>query len=313
MSDAAAPAAAPAAEAPAPVEATQAKTEAAPDPLAEFENVLKKSPLKYKAGGKERPVTSIKELLRKAEQADGLMSKAQELSAREEKVRVIEERDARLKKAKTGKERAAILREFAGEGFDEAAEEAILERIEREKAMSGLTPTERAAKEEAEQYKAKLAEYEERQRQQEEAERAKQEEAELRGMEEQLAGLAVKALTAAKLPKEAAMDAGRRLAWLMDRAEKLNLALDPDELATEAVSMAGRDFRAYTTGLEGDALIDFLGEAVVRKASKAWLSRMQGGERPVPAVTPSVSATKPPSNGPTTRESPFAMWKKFGL
>ena len=81
---------------------------------------------------------------------------------RNEEARIQREADARVAEAN---KRAA---EFATKSPN--PQHYAIERIEREKAMSGLTPTERAAKEEAEQYKAKLAEYEERQRQQEEAE-----------------------------------------------------------------------------------------------------------------------------------------------
>ena len=310
MSDAAAPAAP---VAPAAAEPTQA---AAPppapvevDPYAEFDNILKTKPVKYKAGGKEKQATSMKELLRKAEMADGLQSRAQELSEREAKAAAIMERDTRLRSAKTPKERIAILREMAGEGFDEAAEEAILERIEREKSLSGLSQTERQAREEAAELKARLAAYEEQEsKSKEEAQRA-QDEADERQLGDTLATIAVKALTKAGLPREAAPDAGRRLAALMFRAEKLKLPLEPDELADKAVEMAGRDMQAYTSKLEGETLLSFVGEATARRISRAWLAKMGQGAA---ASAPPPQKQPAPAEKPV-RESPITAWKKFGL
>lgn len=306
------------ASAPAPSEAPAQATEGAPvegqapapvDPLSEFDALLKKAPLKYKASGKEKSVASIKELLRKAEMADGFQAKQQELSAKEERLRAIEERDARLSKAKNGRERAAILREFHGEAFDEAAEEAILERIQREQALSGLTPSERAAREEAERYKAQLAEYEAEKTQREEKEASEREQAELKQLEEQLAGVALKALQAVKLPASAATDAGRRLAFLMARAEAKGLPLEPEELATKAVAWAGKDFSGYTAGLRGESLLSFLGDSVAREAAKALLARDLAG-------APSTQAASPPQvssgNKPTPKPiSPMAHWRKL--
>lgn len=314
MSEAATPAA-PAAQPQATAEATPAPaaTEAAKpvDPFAEVDAVVSKAGIKYKAAGKEKPVASIRELLRRAEQVDGLQARVMELSAREEKIRAIEERDAKLQKAKTGRERAAILREFAGEAFDEAAEEAVWERIQREKSLEGLTPQERAAREEAESYKARLAEFEAKEAARQKAEEDAKEAAELKQLEDSLAGLALKALKAANLPASAAPDAGRRLAFLMARSEQLGLGLEPEELAQEAVAMAGRDLKTYAAGLDGDALINWLGEDVVRKASKAWLTKMQGGASNLTATPP--PATTAPKPTERMRESPMTAWKKFGL
>lgn len=312
MSEAAAPAA-PAAQSQAttaPVEGQQPAPAAPEDPFADIDAVLKAKPLKYKAGGKERPVTSIKELLRKAEQADGLMTKAQEVAEREARAAAKEERDVRLKSAKSTREKLAILREYAGQtgtDFDELAEEAVMERIEREKSMAGLSATERAARQRAEELEAKLAEYEAEKQTAEERRKQEEEEAEIGTLRQTIAGTVVKALQAAKLPKEAAPDAGRRLAVLMAKAQQLGHDLTPDELAGEAVKWAGEDFRGYTAGLEGDALIDFLGEAVVRRASKAWLSRAQGQGAPKAVLPPVQQPAPSQSNG--ERVSAAAAWR----
>lgn len=314
MSEAAAPAA-PAAQPQAntaPVDGQPATPPAEADPFAEFDAVLKAKPLKYKAGGKERTVASVKELLRKAEQADGMQAKSQELLEREQRAAAVEERNARLKAAKSPRERVAILREFTretgGVDFDELAEEAVMERIEREKSLSGLSATERAERQRADELEAKVAEYEaEKQRLEQERQR-QEEEAELGSLRQTIAGTVVKALTAAKLPKEAAPDAGRRLAVLMAKSAQLGHDLTPEELAGEAVKWAGEDFRGYTAGLEGDALIDFLGEAVVRKASKAWLGRVQG-QTQSRGVLPPVQVQPQQPQGERERVSAAAAWR----
>src|SRR5574343_109573 len=192
MSDAAAPAA-PAAAQPSQAEGEQPTQPQQPvDPFAEYDAVLKAKPVKYKAGGKERVVGSMKELISKAEMADGMQSRQQE----------------------------------------------VLERMQREKSMTGMSEAEKAARREAEELRAQLAEYQsEKQRAEEEA-KQREEEAEFAELRNTLASHAVKALTAAKLPKEAAPDAVRRLSVLMAKAAENRLPLDPEELANEAVQWA---------------------------------------------------------------------------
>lgn len=311
MSDAAAPAA-PVAAQPNQAEGEQpAQPQQPVDPFAEFDAVLKAKPVKYKAGGKERVVGSMKELVRKAEMADGMQSRQQELLEREQRAAAKEERDAKLKAAKSPRERVAVLREYAketGVDFDELAEEAVLERIEREKSMAGMSEAEKAARREAEELRAQLAEYQSEKQRAEEETKQREEEAEFAELRNTLASHAVKALTAAKLPKEAAPDAVRRLSVLMAKAAENRLPLDPEELANEAVQWAGRDFQSYTTALEGEPLLAFLGDKVAQRASKALLARSQGAGG-VRAKLPPVEqqAAKPIDKGQYT--STMAMWK----
>lgn len=309
MADAPAPAPAPEAAAPAtPVEGEKPAASAPADPMQEFDALLKKTPLKFKAGGKERGVGSVKELLRYAEQAVGLQTKAQELAAREEKARLVEERDARLSRARNGRERAAILREYHGEAFDEAAEEAILERIELERSMQTLTPAERQLRQEAEEARAELARMKaEQQRREEEAQQASERQ-EYEATRAHLADIATKALQALKLPKEAAPDAMRRLAVAIHRATALGLELDPQTLAAEVVKDTAPTFRNYTSGLEGDALLDFLGPEVSLRVSRALVARHEG-KRAVQASVPAPQAEAPKPQQRNGYQSPTAGWR----
>lgn len=301
----------------APAEATPAPTEAQPqqqapvDPFAEYDAVLKAKPVKYKAGGKERTVASMKELVRKAEMADGMQSRQQELLEREQRAAAKEERDAKLKSAKSAKEKVSILREYAketGVDFDELAEEAVLERIEREKSMAGMSEAEKAARREAEELRAQVAEYEAQKEQAAKEAQRQAEEAEFAELRNTLAGHVVKALTAAKLPKEASADAVRRLSVLMAKAVEGRMPLDPEELANEAVQWAGRDFQSYTTGLDGEALLSFLGDKVAQRASKALLARSQSANG-VRAKLPPVEQATPNSFDRSKYTSPQAAWK----
>lgn len=301
-------AAAPAPAAPAS-NTTEAAQPAAPaDPFAEYNAVLKAKPVKYKAGGKEREVSDMSELVRKASMADGFQAKQNELLERQKAIEAHEARAARLKQAKTAKERVAILREFAGDAFDEAAEEAILERIEREKSRAGLSPAERAAREEAEALQARLAEYEAKEAKAREDAERQAEESEFASLRDTIAMNAVKALQALGLPKSAVPDAGRRLAMMVARAHQLGHNLTPEDLAQEAVKSAAPDFRGYTSGLEGDALLEFIGPDVAAKVTKALLAKHYG-EKGGKAVLPPVSQPTEKATDRKSFSSPAAAWK----
>jgi len=290
----------------------QPQSDAAPqaaDPLAELEAVLKKAPLKYKANGKERTVADARELLRKVALADGLQPRYESTQAELAKLKALAERTEALKAAKSPRERVAILREFAGDGFDEAAEEAILERIQREQEMGKLPPEARREREERERLQAELEAYRQRETQTQEQQRRAQEEAENVALLDELASISVRALEAAKLPKEAAPDAARRLSVLVARAEAQGRNLTPEDLAGDAVKWAAKDFKSYTAGLEGASLLDFLGVDVAAKVAKALLAKQDPSGVPAP---PPVPTTSMPSRGPGPatgeRRSPSAAW-----
>lgn len=311
MSDAAAPA--PAAEtapaAPTP-ESAPAETPKPVDPLAELDERIAKAGLKVKVGGKERPVQSMREALRALERVGGVEARLAEVAAREQQAQAILERETRLKAAKSGRERAAILREFAGDAFDEAAEEAILERIEREKQMADMTPREREMAQALAEREQRLAAYEAEKQKAEELQRAQAEEAELSELRERLAGVAVKTLQAAGLSKTAAPDAGRRLAFLMSRAQKLGLDLDESDLAPKLIEHARSDTRSYLTGLKGPALLEWLGDDVVREVTRAAVARAEG--RPTASLPKPDAQPKPRQEREETRSmSPMAAWNSI--
>jgi hypothetical protein len=308
MSEAAAPApveAQPSTATPAPVEGEASAAPAKPvDPMAELDEAIRKAGLKVKVGGKERPVQSMKEALRAMERVGGIEATLAEAAKAKEEAAALRERDMRLKSARTARERVAILREYAGDAFDEAAEEAIIERIEREKQMAGMTPREREMAQQLAERERQVAEYEAQKAKAEEEQRAAQDEAEMAQLREQLAGHVVRTLQTAGLPKTAAPDATRRLAFLMSRAAKLGLDLTPEELTPKVLEHARSDVRSYVSGLRGAPLLEFLGEDVAKAVSQALIERHQGK----PAATLPTPQPQSQRQEPETRRSPMAAW-----
>ena len=107
-----------------------------------------------------------------------------------------------------------------------------MERIQRERSLEGLSATERQARQRAEELEAKVAQYEAEKQRLEQERQQQEEEAEIGTLRQTIAGTVVKALSAAKLPKEAAPDAGRRLAVLM--AKSAQLGHDPRPTSSQA-------------------------------------------------------------------------------
>mgnify|MGYP003336891782 CR=1 FL=1 len=306
-----APAAAPVADAApvaAPTEAAPAEAPAPVDPLVELDERIQKAGLKVKVGGKERPVQSMREALRALERVGGVEARLAEVAEKERAAAAVMEREARLKTAKSSRERVAILREMAGDAFDEAAEEAILERIEREKQFEGMSPRERQMAQALADRESRLAQYEEAQRSAQEKAEREAEESEYAQLREHLASVTLKALQAAKIPKTAAPDAGRRLAFLMHRSRELGLDLDESDLAPKVLEHARGDARAYMTGMEEPQLLEWLGEDIARKVSRAWLAKAEG--RPKATLpTPAAPASAPQRGSDDIRGmSPMAAW-----
>jgi hypothetical protein len=307
--------AAPAADAPAPAPAEAAPAAPAeapkpPDPLAELDERIQKAGLKVKVGGKEKPVQSMREALRALERVGGVEARLAEVAEKERQAAAVIEREARLKQARNGRERVAILREMAGEAFDEAAEEAILERIEREKQMEGMSPRERQMAQALAEREARLAQYEEAQRAAQERAQKEEEDAEFQQLRERIASVALKTLQAANIPKSAAADAGRRLAFLMSRSQALGLDLSEEELAPKVLEHARGDARSYMTGMQDSQLLEWVGDDVARKISRAWLAKAEGRPK---ATLPTPAAPSPAarSDDDIRSLSPMAAWNRI--
>ncbi len=153
-------------EAAAPVEAVEAPAEGgeAPAKVAPkveedpLDALLKTKPVKYKAAGKEKTITTSKDLQRLLSRVDGTDTAAAEAlkvkqanDAREAKVKSL----AKMPKA----ERLRVLEEMGipRNVIFEAFEEDVLTSAEKEKAQAQLTPRERELQEKLEAHEARVA------------------------------------------------------------------------------------------------------------------------------------------------------------
>ena len=253
-----------------PAEGGEAPAKAAPkveeDPL---DALLKTKPVKYKAAGKEKTITTSKDLQRLLSRVDGTDTAAAEAlkvkqanDAREAKVKSL----AKMPKA----ERLRVLEEMGipRNVIFEAFEEDVLTSAEKEKAQAQLTPRERELQEKLEAHEARVAEFEkaEQQRQQQEEESAFV--AQAGEAYETMSTAAVKALTLAKIPASAAPRFLPAIAEDLDRAARLGLDVSPEDLAEKVVQRQGAEADGFYASLPIEALADRLEAMEVEDAAK---------------------------------------------
>lgn len=259
----------------APVEAVETPTEApvekappveAKPEVDELEELLKKKPLKYKAAGKEKAVTSSKDLARMLSRIDGTDAAASEaLKAKEEAAALKAKKDG-IKKLK-GAERARAIAEFFEEdptAMREHFAEDILADVARQEERAKLSERERQMADELDQYKSKAQKLEEEQAR---AERQREEEAfvaRVQQVGQKLEKVAVGALTKAKIPAEHAPKFLRVIGERLSKNEKLGLSLDEDEVAEVVMNEHGELADMFYGSLEIPALADRL-EAQVQE------------------------------------------------
>lgn len=215
----------------APVEGAEAKPPVEED---ELEALLKKKPVKYKAAGKEKTVTSSKDLARLLSRVDGTEA-AQTDAARIKQANAEREAKVASLAKMSPRDRLAALK---GMGIDpalvrEAAEEEIIAEADRAASLSKLSPEERKFREERERFESERQQFE---RQQHEAREAQEQEAEVARITatgQRLEQVTVKALQLAKVSPDIAPMMLPRIAEVLDRNERLGLGLDEEELAIE--------------------------------------------------------------------------------
>ncbi len=226
----------------------------------DFEELLKKKGgLKYKAGGKEKSVTSAADLRRLLSRVDGTESAASDALKAKQEAAGIKATLANIAKLPP-RER---LNAMQAAGIDpklirEAVEESILDEDERSKAQSHLSPREREMQAAIDRLEGESSALKEReaaaQRQQEEAayvERVTQ-------TGQRLEKTAIGALQKAKIAGEHAPRFLQAIAERLDRNERLGLELDEDELAEVVMKEHESLADQYYGGLEVTALADKL-------------------------------------------------------
>lgn len=151
----------------------------------------------------------------------------------------------------------------------ELGEKLLLETLEEEM----LSPAEREARE----LKAKLSEYETKEqaakRQAEEARNEQQKEIKRQEIS-QLFAKAMDSTPLSKDPETAAM-AMRDMAMMMRAAKERGIEVSAEDLAKHAETKYQKAMYSLANTLEGEDLISFLGEDVIKKIRKADLARLK--------------------------------------
>ncbi len=241
-------------------EPTEKKPPKPRTPDDDFEDLLKKTGgLKYKAKGAEKTVASVADLRRLLSSRDNESAALSQAAKERQEAAELKSGLAAVAKLPP-RERFGALKAL---GIDpkllrEAAEDEILGEDERDKAQAHLTPRER-------EYEAKL-----REREQENAALREEKEREQQAREQQayvervqqvgqkMEHVAVQALTRAKIAPEYLNQFLPAIARQLDRAERLGLDLDPEELADAVTQEQGKLADAYYGALDLPALSERL-------------------------------------------------------
>lgn len=208
---------------------------------------------------------------RKGKNAAQLLSKVDQ--RRQEALKAQAHADGVLGRLK--KEPLAVLREL-GVDVRQLSESTILQEIELER----MTPAERKAHE----LEQKLKGYEsEKQKAEEERKRAAFEEEKARHQDE-FAQLFTETMVATGLPKTSARHVAHRMAALYQQNEEAGLESTPEEMAAHVMHGLKAEHTGLLSGMEGDALLEWLGEGVVKKVLGAHLAKVRSRPGAQPAV-----------------------------
>lgn len=155
----------------------------------------------------------------------------------------------------------------------ELAEKWLTEQLYEEM----LTPEQRKLKE----YEAKLGEYESKEQAiaREREERETEQRREIKRQEiSQMFAKAMESTPLSKDPETAAM-AMRDMAMMLRAAKERGIEVGPEELAQHAQAKYQKAMYSLANTLEGEDLIGFLGEDVVKKIRKADLARLKANNQ----------------------------------
>ena len=225
----------------------------------DYDDLIKKSPLKYKAGGKEKSINSaadLKRLLSSRESTEAAISEA--LKEKNEAAGI------KQKLAAIGKLRPSErLNALQSIGIDpqllqEAVEESILAEDEKRKSQEGMSQREREMAAALERQSSELRTY---RQQQEEAKRQQEEDAQVARINEvgeRLNKTTLGALQKAKIPGHQAPQFIEAIAKRLDRNERLGLGMDEDEIAEVVLTEQGDMADQFYGAIEVPAMADRL-------------------------------------------------------
>lgn len=227
----------------------------------DIEDIFKKAGgLKYKAGGSEKTITSVKDLRQHLSRVSGVDAAAAEALKEKQEAAALKAKKESIKKLK-GADRARAIAEFFEEDHDamrEAFAEDILADDAKRQERAKMSERERQMQDELDRYRTEAekakTEREELQRQREEEEFTKR----VTEVGARLESTAVKALGKAKIPAEHAPRFLQAIAERLDRNERLGLGLDEDEVAEVVMNEHGSLADAFYGSLDVGALADRL-------------------------------------------------------
>lgn len=194
-----------------------------------------------------------------------------------------------------------LLAEKLGHNPDDLAEARLRELVERKK----LTPEQREAlelKEKAARLEAELQERDEREQQTERGRR-------VAALREQMTNTMKKAMARAGLPDNDSvlLMVGGRVHQLMDAGDSNPNVLEAAEYVRDHFhGVVQSRFKA----LDGDALLDYLGDETLAKIRKADIARASSKPKapPAPVQTSQIAPTNGRGNGAPPEKSPVQKW-----
>jgi len=182
------------------------------------------------------------------------------------------------------KDPVGVLRE-RGVDVRKLSESTILEEIELER----MSPADRRAYE-AEQ---KVKGYEEEKQKAEAARKQSEHDSEVARHQDEFAHLFTETMAATGLPKASAPHVAHRMAGLYQQNEDAGLESTPEEMAAHVMHGLKAEHQGVMSGMEGDVLLEWLGDANVKKVLGAHLARVRARPGGVPAPARTAPAQQP--------------------
>jgi hypothetical protein len=271
-------------------ESVKPKAQAAPKAAPEAKSEAPKpKPQVIEVDGEKLTLAEIKQLREKAKGAD---QKFREAAEAKKQVESFMERFQQDPLSILQDKRLPINQR-------ELAEKMLLASLEEEM----LTPEQRKLRE----YESKLKEFETKEQQvaREREERETEQRKEMKRQEiSQMFAKAMESTPLSKDPETAAM-AMRDMAMMLRAAKERGIEVSAEDLAQHAQAKYQKAMYSLANQLEGEDLIGFLGEDVVKKIRKADLARLKANNQPTQSHK-NEDWEAPKSNAPRNRMDPYA-------
>lgn len=279
------------------VPAQEAKTEAAA-----------KKEWKLKAKNREVVVDSEEKLLHYANKAFG----AEQAFEEAKRLRAEIEPQERMLRALNGDDIEEQERALAAiVGSPEKLEALVMKQAramyEKSQKLANMDEGQRKMLTEKEQLQQELEQYRAQQREMQQQRQQWEQQQEVEQARNTLAGIAQSVLDEVKFPEASKPLVLRGLVPYVQAALEAGIDVNPQALAAEYMSDTREQFKSLTTGMEGEALVKWLGVDIVKKLNRYALDQLHGGKKAQPA-TPEKQ-----SDGSQENEGKKYLREKFGL